>query len=310
MQNPESPHPHARAARLALSFRADRASTELFRRLDAEGIEAILMRGPAIAARLYGDGERAYSDSDVLVHSAARPGLDAVLCDLGYSAYISSGEHWRRPSDGAEVDVHEAIFGARATNADLWRQLAAHRDSIELGGARIPALDGAGVAVVVALHAAHHGAAVPHTLTDLGRALARFELPVWQESAALATDIEAITAFRQGLSMLPAGTACLAELGLQPAVSIRSSLRRRGVELPYYLTEALSPRERAAILRRRLTASRGEVAATIDGRAALSTPHLLAVHARRIARLTGQGFRLATAGWQAYRDTVAFRRGT
>jgi hypothetical protein len=304
----ESPHPHARAAKLALSFRADRAATELFGRLGTEGIEAILLRGPAIAARLYDDGERAYADSDVLVHSAAKRALEDILRDLGYATYIPLGEHWRRAADGAEIDLHVEIFGARAPNAELWARMSAHGDTIELAGSRIPALDPAGTAAIVALHAAHHGAAVPHTLEDLQRALARFALPVWQHAATLAGDIDALVAFRQGLSMLAAGAEQLDELGLHHAVSIRSSLRRRGIELPYYLTEALTPRERAAILRHRLTPSRMEMAATIDTRAAGSTLHLLAVHARRAARLARRALRLTTAGWRAYRDTAAFRR--
>ena len=186
--------------------------------------------------------------------------------------------------------------------------MAAHRSRIDVAGTGVTALDPEATAVVIALHAAHHGALVPHTLTDLERGLSRFDAEVWRGAVALAEEIDALLAFRQGLTMLERGVGRLEALGLAPAVSVRSTLRRRGVELPYYLVEALSARERLAILWRRATPSRAEIAAVFDPRAAHSTPRLLSIHARRLARLPVQSARLASASWRAYRETSSARR--
>ena len=244
MQQAESLYPHARAAKLALTFRTDLATAELFARLGRPGSRPCCSAVHAIAERLYEPGERSYGDTDVLVDTTDQRALEGVLGELGYATYIPGGYHWRRIRDAAEVDVHHALSGARASPAALWKRLSAHRSRVEVGGATVPTLDLEGTAVVIALHAAHHGAAVPHTLVDLERALSRFDLPVWSGASVLAGEVDGLLAFRQGLSMLPAGTRCLSAIGLAPAISVRSSLRRRGIELPFYLNEALSPRER------------------------------------------------------------------
>jgi hypothetical protein len=302
------PPPHARAAGLALSFRADLATAELFDRLAAGGHDALLLRGPAIADRLYAPGDRVYGDCDVLVPDEMRPELEAVLGELEFATYIPLGEHWRRQRDGAEIDVHDSIFGARAPNRTLWRALAAHRQTIEVAGTTVPALDLEATCIVIALHAAHHGAVVPHTLVDLERALAHFDEQVWRGAVALAAEIDATLAFRQGLSMTRAGVERLHELELSPSVSIRSTLRRRGLTLPYYLTEGLSPRERLSVIGQRLTATRTEIATVFDRRAARSRRVLFAIHVQRVVRLPVRIGRLGLASWRAHRELSASRR--
>ena len=108
--------------------------------------------------------------------------------------------------------------------------------------------------------------------------------------------------------MLTAGRERLAELELEPSVTVRSTLRRQGVEVPNYLLEYQSTRERLTILGQRIAPSREEMAVYFDPRAATSTPRLLAVHARRVVRLPGRAVRLATAWRRARRMATRGRR--
>jgi hypothetical protein len=104
--------------------------------------------------------------------------------------------------------------------------------------------------------------------------------------------------------MLPAGVERLSELELEPSVTARSVMRKRGIELPDYLGESLATRERMAILLGRLWPNRAEMALRFDPRAAESTPRLLAVHARRIGRLPSRACALA-AHWRHARREAA-----
>ncbi|HEY4348829.1 MAG TPA: nucleotidyltransferase family protein [Gaiellaceae bacterium] len=308
MRPPDAPH--ARAARLALSFRADRAATELFAQLRARELDAILLRGPAIARRLYADGDRAYGDCDILVDETRRGEIEQVIAELDFVSYtpLASAQHWHRDRDGVEIDLHRALNGAHVANPVLWSAFSAHRTPFDLDGTPITTLDEAGTAVVVALHAAQHGALVPHTLHDLERALVVWDVELWRRAAALAEEIGGLVAFRQALTMIPSGEERLAALGLHPAVSMRSTLRRRGVSVPLYLTEALTPLERLTIVLRRVAPSRAELAKTFDPRAANSTPRLLAVHAHRLGRLPLHAARLLVRSRRARAEALAIRR--
>jgi hypothetical protein len=301
---------HARAGRLALSFRADLATAELFARLAAMELDALLLRGPAIAGRLYEAGERAYTDCDLLVSEDDRAAIETELRALGYRPItaLSSAQHWRRAADGAEIDLHLTLVGPRAADAVSWRALVAHRCMLDLEGTPVRALDQPATALVIALHAAQHGAVVPHTLIDLEHALGRWNVEVWRGAVTLATELDALVAFRQGLTMVDAGILRLRELGLEPALSIRSSLRRRGIELPNYLFESVPLRRRLKILRRRMAPSRTEMAANHDSRAEHSTPRLVEVHVRRLVRLPRRVAQLASGWKRALEDVRAFRR--
>jgi hypothetical protein len=296
-----------RVALLAISLQADLAAVELFSALEEEGLNALLLRGSAIVERLYEDDARGYGDCDVLVPEHGREATEALLRRLGYVAYtaLAAEQHWHRRSDRAEVDLHRAVRGVHAQHEVFWRAMWEHRDTIELRGLAVPVPDRAATAVVIALHAAQHGALVDHTLEDLRRALARWDADVWAEAAALAGEVDALLAFRQALAMLPAGVERLAGLGLEPSVTARSVMRERGIEVPDYLLESLPARERAVILLRRVWPSRAEISLKFDPRAAESTPRLLAVHARRIGRLPFRAAALALNWRRARRDAAS-----
>ena len=278
----------------ALTLRTDLAAAEVFAELGPGGLEAVLVRGPAIARRLYGPGERQYGDADLLVPDRSRPAVEQVLSGLGYAPYAPAGRArpWRRPSDGAVVDVHVSLWGA-ARGPAVWNAFAARREPMLLGPVEVAVPDLAATALVVVLHASQHGALASHVRVDLTRALDRFDRDTWKGALACARECGALTAFRQGLTMLPAGRDLLAGLGLTPLETRQSALRRRGVELPTYLFESLTLRERLTLIGSRLLPSRSELAAYVEPRAATSTRWLVAAHGRRLSRLPGRALRLA-----------------
>jgi hypothetical protein len=266
----------------------DVAAAELFGVLADERVDALLVRGPAIARRLYDAGERGYGDCDVLVTDASREAAEIVLRRLGYEAYTSPGlaQHWHRPEPRAHVDLHVSLWGVRAPSHLLWDALATDLALLDLEGTTVPVPCPAATAVVVALHASQHGATVGHPLRDLQRALDRFDADVWAEAAGRARQADALYSFRQGLSMLPDGLVRLSELDLEPAMSRQAALRRKGTNVPSYLFEGLSIGERWAIVRRRVVPPRGEMPAA-SGRG-----RLLAAHALRLVRAPFQTARL------------------
>ncbi|MEI8104283.1 MAG: nucleotidyltransferase family protein [Actinomycetes bacterium] len=254
-----NPRPSQRAALLAQTLRADLAAAELLRALADAEVDAILLRGPVVARALYPGAERSYADSDVLVGDDQREVVEATLDGLGYRRLRPSPfeQHWRRSVDQAEIDLHRKLWGCNGPPGRLWHALKSHRVPFQLQGATISAPDEPALALVLALHASQHGTLFSRPLGDLERAVERFDSSCWHRAAALALEVGALLAFRQGLSMVPAGVTLLHTLSLEPAMSVQAVLRKRGVEVPFYLYEGLSGRERLAFLRL-LLASAGD----------------------------------------------------
>ena len=78
----------------ARNLQIDRMIAEVFDALAGASIEAILLKGPAIAGWLYAEGEiRAYGDGDFLVARAQWDAAGAVLRELGFQEDIALVEH-------------------------------------------------------------------------------------------------------------------------------------------------------------------------------------------------------------------------
>jgi hypothetical protein len=205
------------------------------------------------------------------------------------------------------VDLHVSLWGVTAPPEVFWEVMAAHREGLALGPVEVFVPDPAGTALVIALHASQHGALIHHVATDLKRALDRFERSSWADASARAAASGSQVAFRQGLTMLPAGQAMLAELGLAPATSRQSALRRKGVELPAYLYESLPLRERLSLVRARIAPPRAEIVAFVEPRAAENNAWLVAAHVLRLMRLPVRSIRLALRWRRAGRSNSANR---
>jgi len=111
---------------------------------------------------------------------------------------------WAR-ADRALVDLHTTILGVRVPGGDAWAILAAQTDTVSVVGLEVETLSEPARALMLALHAAQHGARSASTLEDLRRAIDLLPPAVWIESASLAARLDATASFAAGLRLLPAG---------------------------------------------------------------------------------------------------------
>jgi hypothetical protein len=260
--------------------RLDAAAADIFKAFSAAHIDALLLKGPALAALLYKRGEvRGYSDIDLLVapHHLAR--ARARLGALGYEktgdelgivdvAGVAHAESWVAAGPDATyllIDLHLWLSGSRAPAAVAWDRLAARRTEIELCGRMVPVLNVEGQAMHLALHAAQHGSSYVRGQQELAVALERWPLPVWEEAAALAAEIDAVDAFAAGLRLLPRGVELGMALGLPATDQLdweirHAASRPRGT----FHLQALANRRgllgRAELLRHALLPSRDWIA--------------------------------------------------
>ena len=136
-------------ARPALS-RLDAAAVEAFDAFDTAGLDALLLKGPALAQTLYAPSEhRPYSDVDLLVAPRDVERARNILRSLGYSSLPEQlgideigrsvgAETWDRPASGTDarvmIDLHRRLAGAEAPEESTWQALRPHRTSIALEG--------------------------------------------------------------------------------------------------------------------------------------------------------------------------------
>jgi hypothetical protein len=220
---------HTRAAQTLL---VDSVTAEVIAAFTRNGIDSILLRGPAVARRLYDANElRTYIDADVLVPSHQMADAANALATIGFTPLASDADlnlhrpvHAREWQRGAmSVDLHQTIAGCTASTDDVWTAFAAHAEWVSIAGAssRIP--DSSALALIVALHAAHNGPRMPKPLEDLKRALHGFDDATWDEASQLAERVGALPAFAAGLRLLPAGVARAPQVKPTVDVALRSS---------------------------------------------------------------------------------------
>lgn len=203
----------------------DGHTAEAVHALRAAGVEAVLLKGPAIARWLYDEREsRPYSDADLLVAPETLTRAESVLVGIGYElrdpegeARLVSGPHaqtWLRADDGATVDLHRTLPGEVLAETVVWPTLWARRAILRIAGTDVPILDEAARALMVAVHAAHHGTAHQWPLEDLRRAIAQVPEHTWDEAVRIAEQIMALPQLARGLRLLVEGAALAERLGL------------------------------------------------------------------------------------------------
>ena len=240
------------------------------------GVDALLLKGRALATLLYRAGEqRDYSDVDLLVPPHALEAAEATLRGLGYENASSAqgiddiggvvhSDTWIRGTPGSwdqpMIDLHRWLPGARATPGKAWEALAARRTWIEIEGLQAAVLDRGGQAMHLATHAAQHGPAFPKHVDELALGLERWPADVWDAAALLAHQIDATEAFAAGLRLVPEGTEVAERLALRSTAELDWTIRHRharprGTFHLQALADARGARERVRILRRSLLPS-------------------------------------------------------
>jgi hypothetical protein len=255
----------------------DAAAARIFQAFETDGVEALLLKGAALADLLYVAGERRpYRDVDLLVSPRDLTRAGATLTGLGFrNASQALGiddiggvvheQNWVGSHPGAKhevlIELHHRMACSEAPPQSGWDALAARRTWVELGGHRVPVLDRQGQAMHLALHAAQHGPGYVKGVSELALGLERWPFEVWEAAAALATEIEAREFFAAGLRLDPAGAALAIRLGLPANPDLDWEIRNldarpRGVFHLRALTDAQGLRERASVVRRALLPSR------------------------------------------------------
>jgi hypothetical protein len=276
MPNPRLDEFVARVHGLRRRDEVDRAAVAAMGALDAAGVPAVLLKGPALARRLYRDGEvRGYEDVDLLIPRRDLDPAGDALQELGYSrghegfgiddvAGIQHSEVWARAGDTGGpllIDLHWRLDRCEAPDELLWEALSTRRDSMELQGKNVAILSEEGLAFHVALHAAQHGPDDAKAIGDLVRAIERWPAEVWQRAAELARVVQGGPAFAAGLRLAPGGAQIARELELPPTPQLDWEIRHRdarprGTFHLQAIVEARGVRERVNVLRRSLFPTR------------------------------------------------------
>jgi hypothetical protein len=248
----------------------DALAAEIVPALEAAGAEPLLIKGPALAQWLYDDpAERHYTDVDLLVPREALPAARQVLRRHGFEPIVSGlhdhehsvhHETWvREHSLQTPVELHHTLALVEAGDALVWQRLSEGRRRVVVAGTPVQAPGFAACALIVALHAAHHGARAPRPMADLARAVARVDLETWRAAAHLASELRALAAFAVGLRLDPGGRALAGELGLPEDSTRELRLHARtpprtafGIE---QLVAAPGARARFVLLRQKIAPS-------------------------------------------------------
>jgi Uncharacterised nucleotidyltransferase len=286
---------------VARTLLLDAAAAEAVAALGAEGIRAILLKGPVTVQWLYsGQASRTYTDVDLLVAPDEFPRALRRLEDIGYRNYVEArdtvqGTHavplrLERPSGaggtqlpaGLSIDLHWRFDGIGAPDEVFWAAIAQDAERMLVSGREVEVPSEPARALLLALHAGTFRASFRQPLTDLDRALERLPDDTWQAASRLAVRLDALPRFAAGLAVRPRGLELIDRLGLKGAVNVRAGLHTAGA--PPAVADGLV----------RLRATRGVgprvrllVRALIPPRAALRLTH------PRLARLGSLGLALA-----------------
>lgn len=292
----------------ARTIAADAALTLVASDFEAARIPAVLLRGPAIAARLYDPGEdRHYGDVDLLVPRERLAAARRRLLALGFTqrsggmpelqALWDHAETWESELRGTSIDLHHRVWGIDHL---AWQVLGEHTRAFRCGDALVAAPDDAGIALLVALHAAQHGVGDERVMVDLSRALTRLPAAAWAEAARRARSAGATRRMAVGLSLDPSGRAMAARVGIHGTAESSVEILMAGASprgsVPVARIAELPARARPRALARQLVPSRATMRAQWpESRAGARA--LLRAHAKR---LWGIARDLPTA-WRAWR---------
>jgi Uncharacterised nucleotidyltransferase len=227
------------AARAARQLSVDALAAEVVGSLEAIGVRAVLLKGPAVASWLYAPGERAYSDVDLMVAGGDLAHAHRVLVERGFGPVVSDDAvpapsldptaglwdelgchamtYHRAEGMPGWVDLHRTLWRTQPT---VWDVLSDRTDRLHVGGRELEVPVLAGRALIVALHALQHRVANPDVppaqkaLEDLRRAVAGADLALWRETARMAASVGAEIQLAGALRLVSGGQELAARLGL------------------------------------------------------------------------------------------------
>jgi hypothetical protein len=250
---------------MAHTLMVDAVTAEVVGALRRSGVRPLLLKGPTLATWLYdGDVVRTYGDSDLLVAAGDRDAAQAQLRSLGFEeqmtgmaaddVLLSWSGPWRR--DRSVVDLHTSYYGIGVNPGRALEVLARDTEQLTVARAPVEGLAHPQRALLVALHAAHHGGQAARAMVDLERAVRLLPDDLWRDAASVADELDAVGAFAAGLTLLPEGERLAQRIGVAGRESPESTLRRTEVAEGFArLHAARGARARAGLLARELMPS-------------------------------------------------------
>jgi hypothetical protein len=227
------------------------------------GIRTVMLKGAAIATRLYDESElRPAGDVDLLVAPSQARAAAQVLTRLGFHDPLSGARTYERAAhavafrreDGLPtyVDLHTAIALCRDAPEALWTELSRATTSIHVAGRPTEVLADHAQAFVIAAHALQHCGASKQR-GDLLRAVTRYDRETWEQAASMARRLGAEGVLASGLRISGAGARLADDLGLREAnASVEIRLRLAGAPPVAFgvkrLAETRSNRQRLLLL--------------------------------------------------------------
>lgn len=240
----------------------DRLTAQIAGVFAQEGIETLVLKGPALAEWLYPEEVRPYGDSDMMVAPGDWNQAVTVLNRLGFSDYLGPMAHPRMESfagtgfarDDENIDLHCALHGLEGDSEAIWATLLAGSEPQLIGGAELRVLGRPALLMHVGLHAAHHVKGKP--IEDLRRAIIHADEQLWRKALELARDLDGLPVFASGLRLLPEGVELTRRLGIEDVRSTLHELRYERIPMAEGIDALLSPgvgaRQRLAMLMREL----------------------------------------------------------
>lgn len=225
----------------AQNFVTLRMTAELFRVLDqfaSAGISALVVKGPVLAVRAYGDpGMRSYGDLDLLVRQRDIRRATELMVAAGYHAAVPPaaidagkipGQHlFSRADLKLLVELHNDLtlrYFPRRLPLETWfeRQAYVHVDSRE-----VPALSVEDELVLICVHGAKHLWERLLWIADVAALVSRQSNLDWERAASSAKEAGAGRMLRVGLGL----SAALLKLCLPEHISAKVRLDKVAANL-------------------------------------------------------------------------------
>jgi hypothetical protein len=213
----------------------DAATAEMVTAFRAAGIHSILLKGAAIAKRLYDEpSERPYGDFDLLVELTRYADAGEIARGLGYRHALEGTPPHERPRHAdtwqrgpLELDLHHRLYWFRGEPSVLWDAFSTGTREIRSGATEVTVLSDAALALVIAAHRVQHGR-VTKAARDLEQALARFDREIWDQARDLARRLDMLGVLGAGLRTTTAGRALAIKLELPDQADLETQLRLAG----------------------------------------------------------------------------------
>jgi Uncharacterised nucleotidyltransferase len=232
---------------VARTLLLDGLAGECIASLRANGIRALLLKGPVTSRWLYPDRQfRRYDDVDLLVAGTDFERASRTLRDLGFRNVVDDRSAGEMPTHanafvldraplsgrfpaGLAVDLHHSFHGIGASEATFWELATDGAESIRIAGTEIEVPGEPMRTLLVTLHAATSGRFAAQSLADLDHALERIPDATWSAAYELAISLDAVPRFVAGLAMRPPGRELIARLRMDPRIDARSALYSLGI---------------------------------------------------------------------------------